>query len=87
MLKNYRANLLAEQQVVLKAVAKHRRRLADQLAEFDKQEKQLYAWGLKCTLSKFRIQGWCRYARAKLQEQLSVEIDRLPPSLSCICFF
>eukprot|EP00981_Chlorochromonas_danica_P012691 scaffold5259_cov168-Ochromonas_danica.AAC.7 len=77
LLKTYRSNLLAEQQIVTKAINRHRKRLVDLILEHDKQEKQLIAWGLKTTLSRFRIQAWCRLARTRLQEQLSVEMENL----------
>ncbi len=76
-LRAYRSTLLSEQQIVVKAIMRHRKRLVDQITDYDKYEKQLLAWGLKTTLPKFRIQAWCRFARSKLQEQLSKEIESL----------
>eukprot|EP01031_Cornospumella_fuschlensis_P026625 gene26625-32174_t len=76
-LRNYRAMLQAEIVFVQKAIVRHRRRLLDLQNDFDKQDRQLVAWGLKTTLGRYRIQAWCRYARTSLQLNLSEEIDVL----------
>jgi hypothetical protein len=62
---------------ITKAVQKHKRRFHEQTAEFDKQERQLIAWGLKGAIQKFHMQAWFRLERCKLQEKLTIEIEHV----------
>jgi hypothetical protein len=74
-LKNYRTKLVQELQFIVRALTKHRRRIADQIQDFEKQEKQLIAWGLKGALPKFHLQAWFRLARSRLQETTCLELE------------
>lgn len=65
-----------ELQYITKAVVKHRRRIIEQIQDFEKQEKQLIAWGLKAALPKFHLQAWFRLARCRLQEETCVELEK-----------
>jgi hypothetical protein len=56
MLKSYRNKLNLELQQISKAAQRHKRRHQEQTIEFEKQEKQLIAWGLKGVISKFHMQ-------------------------------
>jgi hypothetical protein len=75
VLKNYRNKLTLETQNISKAVQKHKRRYQEQTIEFEKQEKQLIAWGLKGVIQKFHMQAWFRLERCKLQENITSEIE------------
>jgi hypothetical protein len=77
ILKTYRSKLTTEVTQITKAVQKHKRRFHEQTAEFDKQERQLIAWGLKGAIQKFHMQAWFRLERCKLQEKLTVEIEHV----------
>lgn len=74
-MKNYKAKLINELQFIAKAIVKHRRRIIEQIQDFEKQEKQLIAWGLKAALPKFHLQAWFRLARCRLQEETCVELE------------
>jgi hypothetical protein len=55
-LKNYKTKLITELQQVTRAIQRHKRRVVEQAIDFDKQEKQLIAWGLKGAIPKFHMQ-------------------------------
>lgn len=76
-MKNYRGKLTLELQQITKAVNRHQRRYQEQRHEFDKQEKQLIAWGLKGAIQKFHMQAWFRLERCKLQEKITSEIEKI----------
>ena len=80
-----------ENQNIVKANAKHHKRLLDQFIEFRKQEKQLCSWGLKFAVPTFRmqvshcntyyciadfgLQAWVRLSRSSLLQEMSSELQ------------
>lgn len=76
-LKVYIKRLQNELQYIARAVVKHRKRVMEQIQDFEKQEKQLIAWGLKAALPKFHLQAWYRLARCHLLEEFCKELDSL----------
>ncbi len=76
MLKSYKATLLAELQHCSKASVRHKKRVADQFAEFEVHEGKLVGWGLKFIIPFFRMQAWSRLSRSTLMRDLSVELEQ-----------
>jgi len=75
MLKSYKTALLAELQHCSKASMRHKKRVADQFAEFEVHEGKLVGWGLKFIIPFFRMQAWSRLSRSTLMRDLSIELE------------
>ncbi len=76
MLKSYKNNITAELQHCTKASVRHKKRVADQFAEFEVHEGKLVGWGLKFIIPFFRMQAWSRLSRSTLMRDLSIELEQ-----------
>lgn len=61
---------MQEMQYTSRAIAKYQKKLTDQVAEYERQERQLVSWGLKAALPKFHVQVELSRCLISLSEQL-----------------
>lgn len=76
-LKSYQKKLRAELIDANRAVARHEKRLNDQIIEFEQQERQLKCWGLGQIVPNFRLQAWCRLQRARVVASAACSYQQL----------